>query len=95
VVRRLGLGVLDEVVAAAEALAAAGQRDHVDLRVEVRLLHALGQFPRHVEGNGVGPLGTVQRDAGDTPADVVTERVQAARARSTIASASTDGGSIP
>ena len=47
VVGDLLLGELDQVVAAAEALAGAGQRDHVDGRVEVGLLDAVGQLARH------------------------------------------------
>src|SRR5215207_4084667 len=57
VIGRLRLGVLHEVVPAAEALAVAGQRDHVHGRVEVRLLDAVGQLPRHLERDRVRSLG--------------------------------------
>ena len=69
------LGALDEVVAAAEALAVAGQRDHVDGRVEVRALHALGQLARHRERDPVAALGPVERDPRDAPVDLVGERL--------------------
>ena len=50
------LGRLDQVVAAAEALAVARQRDHVDGGVEVRALDALGQLPRHGKRDPVAAL---------------------------------------
>ena len=55
----------DQVVAAAEAGAVAGERDHVDRRVEIRPLDAGGQLARHLERDPVAALGPVQRDAGD------------------------------
>ena len=61
----LALGRRDEVVAAAEALAVAGERDHVDLRVEVGPLDARGELARHLEGDPVAALGPVERDPRD------------------------------
>jgi hypothetical protein len=77
VVGHLLLGELHEVVAAAEALAGAGQRDHVNGRIEVRPLDALDQLARHLEGDAVAPLGAVEGDAGDAPIDLVVERLHA------------------
>ena len=62
---------------------------------EVRQLDALRELARHVERDRVGALGPVQGDAGDPPGDLVPDRVQAGSARAMIASASTEGGSVP
>ena len=61
----------DEVVAAAEARAVAGQRDHVHAGVEVRALHAGSELTRHLERDPVAALGTIQRDPGDTAVALV------------------------
>src|SRR5262249_9859867 len=65
----------DEVVAAAEPRAVAGQGDHVDLRVEVRTLNAGRELARHLEGDAVAPLRPMQGDAGDPPGHVVGQRL--------------------
>ena len=54
-----------EVVAAAEALAVAGERDHVHGGIEVRALDARGELARRGERDAVAALGPVQRDARD------------------------------
>src|SRR5918997_2666578 len=73
--QRAGLGELDQVVAAAEPLARARERDHVDGGVEVGLLHAIGQLARHGERDAVAALGPVKRDPGNAPVDGVVERL--------------------
>src|SRR5207253_846324 len=47
----LSLRALDEVIPAAEALATAGQQQHVDARIEVRLLHAALQLGDQLPGD--------------------------------------------
>ena len=54
------LALDDQVVAAAEARAVAGQRDHVDLGVEVGALDAVGELARHLERDPVAALGAVR-----------------------------------
>ena len=71
-----GLGVLDQVVAAAEALAVAGQRDDVHVGIEVGLFHAGRQLARHLHGDAVTALGAVERDARDPAGDLVGERLR-------------------
>jgi hypothetical protein len=75
VVLGLVLGVLDQVVAAAEALAFARQRDHVHVAVEVRRLDALGQLAWHRERDPVAAMRPVERDARDPAGDLVAERL--------------------
>jgi hypothetical protein len=75
VVLGLVLGVLDQVVAAAEALALARQCDHMHVAVEVRLLDALGQLARHREGDAVAALRPIERDPRDPAGDLVAERL--------------------
>ena len=59
------LRVLHEVVAAAETLAGAGERDHVHRGVQVRLLYARGKLAWHLERDPVAALGPVESDPGD------------------------------
>ena len=67
----------DQVVAAAEAGAVAGQRDRVHLRVEVGALDAGRDLGRHPRRDPVPPLGPVQCDASDPPIDLVGEGLHA------------------
>ena len=67
------LGARHQVVAAAEPLPVAGQRDHVHPRIQVGPLHRLGQLARHLERDAVPALWTVERDPGDPAVDLVGE----------------------
>src|SRR5205085_4574235 len=82
-------------VAAAEALATASEGDHMHVGIQVRPLDAVGQLARCLEGDRVGALGAVERDARDPPVDLVVEGAHAPRVRSTIAAVSTPAGSVP
>ncbi len=62
-----------QVIAAAEAGAVPGQRDHVHLGVEVGALDAGRQLSRHLQGDPVAALGTVQGDPGDPAVGLVGE----------------------
>jgi hypothetical protein len=75
VILRLVLGVLDQVVAAAEPLAGARQRDHVHVAVEVRALHAVGKLARHLHRDAVAALRPVERDPRDRAGDLVAQGV--------------------
>jgi hypothetical protein len=79
----VALGRGDEVVAAAEAGAVAGEGDRVDLGVEVGPLDALSQLDRHPRGDPVPPLRPVQGDASDPVARLIRERLEP-RHRSTF-----------
>ena len=72
--RPAAFGARDEIVAAAEPLAVAGERDDVDLRIEVGALDARGELARHVERDAVAALGAVEGDARDAPRGLVGQR---------------------
>src|SRR5262249_23566751 len=73
---RAALGVLDEVVAAAEALAGAGQHDDVYIVVFIGHRHRVGDLAGHVAVDGVHPLGAIEGDGGAAPPHLVGDRME-------------------
>jgi hypothetical protein len=69
------LGRVDEVIAAAEALAVARQQDHVHVGIEVGALHARRQLVDQPPRQAVAALRAVQRDAGDPVAGLIGHRL--------------------
>ena len=67
------LGRVDEVIAAAEALAVAREQDHLDRGVEVGVLHGLLELDDQLTRDAVAPVGPVERDAGDAVGGRVRE----------------------
>src|SRR5215218_3966615 len=74
VVRRLRFGVLDEVIAGAEALAGPRQRDHVHARIEIGLLRAGGELARRGQRDRVAALGPIEGEPSDSVRHLVSKR---------------------
>src|SRR5881275_745388 len=88
-------GALDQVVAAAEALARTGQQQHVHLAVAVGALDAALELAQQLERDPVSARGPVQGDPRDPAGYLVVNIAHTGSARSMIALASTPVGSVP
>src|SRR5436305_10275695 len=95
VVGELPLRELHQVVPAAETLAAAGEQQRVDLRIEIRLLDVAHELGNQLPVDPVATLRAVQGQTRDPVRDLVVDRGHAGSARSMIAPASTPPGSVP
>ncbi len=91
----LALGGLDEVIAAAEALAVAGQQQDPHLWVEVGALDTRLELAGHRTRDPVAALRPVERQPRDAVGHLVDDRAHTGSARSMIAAASTPAGSVP
>src|SRR5216684_4193505 len=69
----LALAHSDDVAAAAERLAGAGDDDDVDGVVALRFGKRIRPGIRHLPGEGVHPLRPVQGDGGDAVGDLVSD----------------------
>jgi hypothetical protein len=80
----LALGGLDEVIAAAEALAVTRQQDHVYIRVEIRTLDTLLELGDQTPRDPIPALRPVQRDPGDAPRHRIGHRRRLTHPTSTV-----------
>src|SRR5262245_48179323 len=72
---RAGLSGLTLVVAGAEGAAGAGEDDHADRAVGIRLVEGAMQLGLELVRERVHPLGAIERDGGDALLDAVEEVV--------------------